>query len=137
MVMPHMHKASWDTLEMIMEHLAQDYPKLFSLTRAGDQWLWRNRALGIEQAFRFGNAGTLPCEPLEYIMRQTQGDIALLDQRDATAHGSVHHRRCHATGPHRVVERRVSRHRRCMAHDMGIFDRALIEQRDIALRLAA
>lgn len=128
MVMPHMQRASWDALEMIMEHLAQDYPKLFSLARTGDQWLWRNRALGLEQAFRFGNAETLPCEPLEYIMRQTQGDIALLDQRD----GDLFMDAGVITGPadwslafdagmsfkqwHSPVP---------MAHDMGIFDRAL------------
>jgi dimethylamine monooxygenase subunit A len=127
-VMPHMQKASWDTLEMIMEHLAQDYPELFSLKRTGDQWLWRNRALGIEQKFRFGDAQTLPCEPLEYVMRQTQGDIALLDQRD----GDLFMDAGVITGPadwslafdagmsfkqwHSPVP---------MAHDMGIFDRAL------------
>ncbi|MFP3803411.1 heme-dependent oxidative N-demethylase subunit alpha family protein, partial [Paraburkholderia sp. SIMBA_027] len=45
-----MQKASWDALEMIMEHLAQDYPELFSLKRKGDQWLWRNRALATKAA---------------------------------------------------------------------------------------
>ncbi|MFM0212036.1 DUF3445 domain-containing protein [Paraburkholderia sediminicola] len=128
MAMPHMQKASWDALEMIMEHLALDYPDLFSLTRAGDHWRWRNLALGIEQTFRFGDAETLPCEPLEYVMRQTQGDIALLDQRndDLFMDAGV------ITGPadwslafdagmsfkqwHSPVP---------LAHDMGIFDRAL------------
>src|SRR3990167_2155198 len=82
LVMPHMAPAAWDTLEMLMEHLAADYPEHFELQRDGDQWLWINRPLGIEQRFTFGDPASLPCEPLEYITRQAQGDFALLDQRD-------------------------------------------------------
>lgn len=81
-VMPHMETAAWDALEMIMERLSHDYPQWFSLARDGESWRWTNRALGIEQTFRFGDASTLPYGPLEYVMRQTQGDMILLDQRD-------------------------------------------------------
>lgn len=81
-VMPHMETASWDALDMIMHHLAADYPAWFALECAGDRWHWTNRPLNIQQTFTFGDAATLPCPPLEYIMRQTQGDMALLDQRD-------------------------------------------------------
>ena len=52
---------------MLMEHLAADYPEHFTLERDGDRWLWINRPLGIEQRFTFGDAGTLPFEPLEYL----------------------------------------------------------------------
>ncbi|MCU1725305.1 heme-dependent oxidative N-demethylase family protein [Pseudomonas sp. 5P_5.1_Bac1] len=82
LVMPHMVQAAWDTLEVLMEHLARDYPTHFQLTRHGDAWHWRNLALGIDQRFTYGDPTTLPCEPLEYITRQMQGDFALLDQRD-------------------------------------------------------
>lgn len=82
MVLPHMVPAAWDILEVLMEHLARDYPEHFQLTRQGDAWHWRNLALGIDQRFTYGNPATLPCEPLEYITRQMQGDFALLDQRD-------------------------------------------------------
>ncbi|WP_110968687.1 heme-dependent oxidative N-demethylase family protein [Pseudomonas huaxiensis] len=82
MVMPHMVPAAWDILEVLMEHLARDYPAHFQLTRHGDAWHWRNLALGIDQHFTYGDPATLPCEPLEYITRQMQGDFALLDQRD-------------------------------------------------------
>lgn len=81
-VMPHMHEACWDALEMLMTQLAADYPEHFRLTRAGARWTWENAALGIRQRFVFGDADTLPYEPLEYIGRQVQGDFALLDQRD-------------------------------------------------------
>jgi dimethylamine monooxygenase subunit A len=80
--MPHMMAGQWDTLELLMEQKATGYPDLFSLTKNGDQWHWINRPLGIDQKFTFGDASTLPYEPMEYIMRQTQGDICIVDQRD-------------------------------------------------------
>ncbi|TBU97839.1 heme-dependent oxidative N-demethylase family protein [Stutzerimonas kirkiae] len=129
LVMPHMALAAWETLEMLMTHLAVDYPEYFSLDRDGDQWHWTNRALGIEQAFTFGDASTLPYEPLEYITRQAQADFALLDQRD----GNLFMDAGMVTGPadwsikfdagmsfldwHTPVPG--------VAHKMGVFERAL------------
>lgn len=81
-VLPHMMSAQWDTLELLMDSLSADYPKYFAVQKNGDQWLWKNQLLGIEQAFTFGDAATLPCEPFEYITRQAQGDFAICDQRD-------------------------------------------------------
>lgn len=81
-VLPHMHDAEWDALELIMSDMAKDYPDLFTLTRDGDQWTWHNRPLGLQDTFTFGNASTLPCGPFEYITRQAQGDFTLQDQRD-------------------------------------------------------
>ncbi|SAL49680.1 hypothetical protein AWB68_02461 [Caballeronia choica] len=81
-VLDHMDAAQWDTLEMIMESLAADYPEHFKLTRDGDHWTWINQPLGLEQQFVFGDEATLPCPPFEYITRQAQGDYVLLDHRD-------------------------------------------------------
>lgn len=128
LVMPHMATAAWDTLEMLMTHMAADYPEHFSLSREGERWTWINRPLGIEQAFTFGDADTLPCEPLEYITRQTQGDFALLDQRDGNLFMDAGMVTCPAdwsikfdagmsfTQWHAPVP---------MAHQMGVFERAL------------
>ncbi len=80
--LPHMNLAGWDTLELIMTTKAEDYPDLFSLHKDGDRWHWVNRPMGIEEKFTFMDNATLPYEPLEYITRQTQGDFAVLDQRD-------------------------------------------------------
>jgi len=84
LALPHMMPAQWDVLELIMTSLARDYPGYFRLERAGNRWRWLNRPLAIEIAFTFGDPATLPCEPLEYITRQTQGDWCLLDQREGT-----------------------------------------------------
>lgn len=127
-VLPHMMQAQWDTLELIMDSLARDYPDHFALERDGQRWTWRNRPLGIEDSFVFGDVATLPYEPFEYITRQAQGDFTLQDQRDDNLYidggmvttqadwslefdvGMTFHE-WHGPVP--------------LAHDMGIFDRAL------------
>ena len=81
-VLPHMLAAEWDTVEVLMESLAADYPSLFTLTRDGNTWRWQNRPLNIDQSFTFGDGDTLPCPPFEYITRQVQGDFTLQDHRD-------------------------------------------------------
>lgn len=81
-VLPHMMDAQWDTLELLMQSLALDYPEHFTLAKNGDAWHWTNHALGLDQKFTFGVADTLPCPPFEYITRQVQGDFTLQDQRD-------------------------------------------------------
>ena len=73
-VLPHMLTAEWDTVELLMESLAGDYPALFTLTRHANAWRWQNRPLNIDQSFTFGEIDTLPCPPFEYITRQVQGD---------------------------------------------------------------
>ena len=80
--LPHMMQAQWDTLELLMEQQAAGYPEHFTLEKNGDRWRWINRPLGIDDTFTFGDLTTLPMEPLEYISRQTQGDITIVDQRD-------------------------------------------------------
>ncbi|MCB2127577.1 MAG: DUF3445 domain-containing protein [Rhodobacteraceae bacterium] len=80
--LPHMDLAGWDTLELIMTSKAEDYPDLFELHRDGDRWRWINRPMGIDDTFTFLDKTTLPYGPLEYITRQTQGDYAILDQRE-------------------------------------------------------
>lgn len=80
--LPHMELAGWDLLELIMTSKAEDYPELFQLQRQGNRWHWVNKPMEVEATFTFLDPTTLPCGPMEYITRQTQGDFALLDQRD-------------------------------------------------------
>lgn len=127
-VLPHMLAAQWDTLELIMESLAEDYPGDFTLERDGDRWTWINRPLDIRNEFVFGNPHSLPCPPFEYITRQAQGDFTLQDQRENNLFidggmvttqadwslefnvGMTFHE-WHGPVP--------------LAHDLGVFDRAL------------
>jgi hypothetical protein len=127
-VLPHMMLAQWDTLELLMESLAADYPQHFTLERDDDHWTWTNRLLDIKDSFVFGRPETLPHEPFEYITRQAQGDFTLQDQRNDNLYidggmvttqadwslafdiGMSFHE-WHGPVP--------------KAHDMGVFDRAL------------
>lgn len=126
--LPHMMLAQWDLLELLMTGMARDYPEHFTLERDGLDWHWINRPLKIENRFRFGNTTTLPYEPMEYIMRQCQGDFTLLDQREnnlwmdagiATSQADwsldfdvgMNFMEWHAPVP--------------LAHQQGVFDRAL------------
>ena len=126
--LPHMELAGWDLLELIMENFAKDYPQWFSLTKNGNHWHWINRPLNIDQKFIFLDASTLPYGPMEYITRQAQGDFTLQDQRDddlwmeagmVTTQADwsldfdigMRFHEWHAPVP--------------MAHEMGVFDRAL------------
>ncbi|MDD2877492.1 MAG: DUF3445 domain-containing protein [Acidiphilium sp.] len=83
-VLPHMIEAEWDTLELLMESLAFDYPEHFTLTKSGTDRHWVNRPLGLDRNFTFGDASSLPLPPFEYITRQVQGDFTLHDQRENT-----------------------------------------------------
>ena len=80
--LPHMTLAGWDLVELIMTSKARDYPQWFSLTRSGNDWHWVNLPLGIDHRFTFLDDSTLPYGPMEYILRQTQGDFSLQDERD-------------------------------------------------------
>ena len=79
---PHMKVAQWDALEIIMNDLATYYPESFTLTQKCDRWTWLNKKLNLKDTFTFLDESTLPSEPFEYISRQVQEDIILLDQRE-------------------------------------------------------
>jgi hypothetical protein len=87
--LPHMMDAQWDFVEQCMEALSQDYPNLFTLQKNGKTWTWKNKPLGIEDTFTFGDASTLPMEPFKYMALQAQGDFVLLDQRDDTLYADA------------------------------------------------
>lgn len=128
LVMPHMAQAAWDTLELLMTRLAQDYPTVFRLSRQGAARHWQNLALGIDQHFTFGEPESLPCEPLEYITRQVQGDFALLDQRDNDLFMDAGMVTCPADWSLRFDAGMSFKQWHSpvpMAHQLGVFDRAL------------
>jgi hypothetical protein len=126
--LPHMGFHQWDVLELVMESFATAYPEHFRLEKDGDRWTWTNRPMGLQDSFVFGDAATLPRDPLDYILRQAQGDFVVMDQRD----GDLFADAGMVTGPadwtlnfdlgmsfkewHGPVP---------LAHEIGVFDRAL------------
>ncbi|WP_157978827.1 MULTISPECIES: heme-dependent oxidative N-demethylase family protein [Nocardia] len=82
--LPHMIAAAWDAMLFILRGLAEGYPERMSLTRDGQVYHWRNTDLGIDRSFVFGDAASLPTDPLSFVCAQIQEDVVLLDQRDGT-----------------------------------------------------
>ncbi|MCH6269252.1 heme-dependent oxidative N-demethylase family protein [Neobacillus citreus] len=78
----HSMEAQWEILEMIMNEMASAHPNYFSLNKDGNRWTFINHLLGEEQTFTFGDAQTLPYEPLDFIGRHVQEDLIYLGQRD-------------------------------------------------------
>ena len=124
----HMDLHHWDTLELLMESMARDYPEHFTLTKDGDNWTWENRPMEIKDSFVFGDKSTLPYDPMEYIGRQAQGDFVVMDQRDESLYADSALITCAADWSiqfdlgmsfmewHGPVP---------IAHEIGVFERAL------------
>lgn len=79
---PHTLEAQWEILDMVMNELASVHNVYFALVKKGDRWTFTNRLLEEEITFVFGDASTLPCEPLDFIGRHIQEDLIYLQQRD-------------------------------------------------------
>ncbi|GAA4457486.1 DUF3445 domain-containing protein [Nibrella saemangeumensis] len=76
--LPGYQTAQWEVLAMVLESLVQHNPEHFCLTRPGHHWHWQNRLLNEEVVFTFGDAASLPLEPLDWAGRQVQEDLLLL-----------------------------------------------------------
>ncbi|WVM87569.1 DUF3445 domain-containing protein [Halopseudomonas pachastrellae] len=129
LMMPHMAQAAWDTLEMLMEHLAADYPSISPCSARAIDGCGSTARWASSSASPSAMPSTLPYEPLEYITRQAQGDFAVLDQRDGDLFmdagmvtfapnwsikfdAGMSFKQWHAPVPG-------------VAHQLGVFDRAL------------
>src|SRR3954451_5873721 len=70
--------AQWEVLALTLEDMARSYPEQFHLEQNGDDRSWSNALLGETARFRFGDAATLPFEPLDWVGRHVQEDLLLL-----------------------------------------------------------
>ena len=78
-VPPGTEAMQWETIEVLLPAMARHYPEHFDLAIDGDRWRWTNRLLGVTTPLRFGDATTLPLPPLDWIGRQVQEDLCLMD----------------------------------------------------------
>jgi len=126
--LPHMMSAQWDSLELLLESLARDYPAHFSLTKQGNRWHWINRPLGLDHSFIFGDVDTLPHQPLDYAARQAQGDFVVMDQREGdlwTEAGVVTTQADWSLDFDMGMTFKEWHGPVPLAHELGVFDRAL------------
>lgn len=75
---PELMAAQWEVLELVLENLAGHYPEHFKLERRGAIIRWHNNLLGETHDLIFGDASSLPLEPLDWAGRQVQEDLVLV-----------------------------------------------------------
>ncbi|WNG41368.1 DUF3445 domain-containing protein [Archangium violaceum] len=69
----------WETVTELLPLLARQHPRHFALEVEGEQWRWRNLQLGTETVFTPGRTDSLPFAPLDWLGRQVQEDLLLMD----------------------------------------------------------
>ncbi|XXF75871.1 DUF3445 domain-containing protein [Myxococcaceae bacterium GXIMD 01537] len=69
----------WETVTVLLPLMARQHPQHFTLTEEGPRWRWRNLLLGTETLFTPGETGELPLAPLDWLGRQVQEDLLVLD----------------------------------------------------------
>ena len=69
----------WETIEVILPQMARRYPEHFCLKSEGESWLWQNKLLESETRFQLGVTASLPLPPLDWLGRQVQEDLLLMD----------------------------------------------------------
>ncbi|WP_226672684.1 heme-dependent oxidative N-demethylase family protein [Rossellomorea aquimaris] len=79
---PYSLKAQWEITELVIQHLTQQYPQLFSFEVHDDEWTFRNHILKEQTSFIPGDHSTLSMEPLDFIGRHVQEDLILMMERD-------------------------------------------------------
>jgi dimethylamine monooxygenase subunit A len=77
--LPGSAAAQWETVEQVLPRLARDASAAFSLAVEGERWQWTNHRRGETTTFRLGEPGDLPWAPLDWLGRQVQEDLLLLD----------------------------------------------------------
>jgi dimethylamine monooxygenase subunit A len=78
----HTEEAQWEVVELVLYHLTAAYPKEFLLHKEKNCWTLINQLTGEEERFVFGDAASLPFEPLDFVGRHVQEDLILMMQRD-------------------------------------------------------
>jgi hypothetical protein len=80
--LPGTLEAQWEAVDTVVHQLVQNYPDCFWLDKREDRWTFQNRLLDETYQFTFGDANTLPVQPLDWIGRQVQEDLLIMVQRD-------------------------------------------------------
>ncbi len=71
--------AQWEVLEKILNSLTSSYPEKFQFNKNNSSCSWENKILDEKINFIFGDNSSLPLEPLDWVGRQVQEDLLLLD----------------------------------------------------------
>jgi dimethylamine monooxygenase subunit A len=81
--------AQWEVLEKILVSLSTSYPDKFTFERKDAQCSWDNKLLEERIDFVFGDNSSLLMEPLDWVGRQVQEDLLLLDTSSVLQAGQL------------------------------------------------
>jgi len=79
----------WEVVEIVLNSLTKAWPDNFILTKNEDDWVWQNKVLNESYSFQFGNTLTLPLAPLDWVGRQVQEDLLILNDKMILIAGSL------------------------------------------------
>jgi len=97
-------QAQWEVVEKVLTTLAAHDCDHFVLERNDNQWRWENKILGEQYTFTFGDSITLPLQPLDWVGRQIQEDLILLNKESILVAGQL----CFPSGW--SLEEKINRH---------------------------
>jgi hypothetical protein len=69
----------WEVVEKILTSLSTAYPNAFTFRQDEHHCFWENKKLAETIEFDMGDLATLPFEPLDWVGRQVQEDLLILD----------------------------------------------------------
>ena len=76
---PGTEEMQWEAVRFLLPEMARHYPHYFLLEIKEPDWHWHNSLLNAEYSFRCCDSSTLPEAPLDWLGRQVQEDLLLLD----------------------------------------------------------
>jgi hypothetical protein len=83
------HTAQWDAVEKVIDDLVKHDPENFSVLKEDIQWHFTNKRLNESYTFTFGDNNSLPLAPLDWIGRQVQEDLIILNDKGEVVAGQL------------------------------------------------
>lgn len=86
---PGTRAAAWDVVDRVLKDLVRNDPSHFQLTVDHPQWSFENQYLGEKTSFVFGQDDSLPYAPLDWVGRQVQEDLVILNAQGDVVAGQL------------------------------------------------
>jgi hypothetical protein len=79
----------WEVVDVVLKNMITTGPENFKLIKNGNHWTWENKLLNEKYSFEFGKEATLPLAPLDWVGRQIQEDLLILNQQMTLVAGQL------------------------------------------------
>jgi len=92
--LPESKLAQWETVEVVLNDLVKHDPQNFSLQKENARWQFINKKLNENFSFEFDpdsyrDENSLPVAPLDFVGRQVQEDLILLNNKNEVVAGQL------------------------------------------------